>query len=79
MDGFLLRGYPRGFYVEAFEPSKDNCNIINQTIKSNIHDDAVRLHSIALGEKSEKGILELYPNDSSRILFQKRKLEYSPT
>lgn len=62
-----------GFHIEAFEPSKDNCNIINETLKSNLHSDMVRLHSIALGEKSEKGILELYPDDSSRNFISKEK------
>ena len=64
-----------GNHVEAFEPSIANSNIIKKTLDSNSLNDMVRLHNFALGEKSEKGVLELYPGDSSRNFISKEEAE----
>lgn len=55
-----------GKLVEAFEPADQNADVMTETInKNNLH-DSIKLHRHALGDKTKKEKLVLFPNDSSR-------------
>ena len=55
-----------GKFVESFEPSLENGEIIKKTVEKNNFSPCIKLHGFALGDKTMNSKLFLFPGDSSR-------------
>tara|TARA_B110000438_G_scaffold302756_1_gene361494 strand:+ start:16908 stop:17651 length:744 start_codon:yes stop_codon:yes gene_type:complete len=64
-----------GQFVEAFEPSIENGDIINKTVKKNNFTSSFRLHDFGLGDKNMDSKLFMFPGDSSRNFVQDSSLK----